>query len=58
MSAEIAGARRSLLGGRRLSLGDRCNLALTLRSTPPDVLTANRERADLDDLPLHGRLIR
>jgi len=53
----MAGAVRSILGGRWLSLGDRCCLALTLRSTPPDVLTVDRAWADLD-LPLHVRLIR
>ncbi len=55
--AELAGALRAIRGGQQLSLGDRCCLALAIRSTPPIVMTADRVWANLD-LPIEVRLIR
>lgn len=55
--AELAGALRAVAGGQQLSLGDRCCLALAIRSTPPIVMTADRVWAKLD-LPIEVRLIR
>lgn len=55
--ALLAGALRSISGGRQLSLGDRCCLALTLRTPTAEVWTGDRAWVDLD-LPIQVRLIR
>ncbi len=55
--ALLAGALRSLVGGQRLSLGDRCCLALAARSDPPVVLTADRIWKELD-IDIDVQLIR
>lgn len=55
--AELAGALRAMPEGRRLSLGDRCCLALTVRSRPAEVITADRAWREFP-LPISVMLIR
>ena len=55
--AEMAGVLRETPGGRALSVGDRCCMALALRETQSEVLTADRAWEALD-LPLQVRLLR
>lgn len=53
----LAGRLRGITGGRQLSLGDRCCLALALRLPECRVLTADRAWTGLS-LPLDIELIR
>ena len=55
--ALLAGALRTMEGGRELSLGDRCCLALALRMPSAEVWTGDRTWAELD-LPIAVKLIR
>lgn len=55
--AVLAGALRTLRGGRSLSLGDRCCLALGLRVEGEEVLTSDRAWTRLD-LPLTITVVR
>ena len=55
--AVLAGAIRSHPGGKALSLGDRCCLAVTVRTVPAEVLTGDRVWTTID-LPIRVRLIR
>jgi PIN domain nuclease of toxin-antitoxin system len=55
--AVLAGALRGIDGGRGLSLGDRCCLALSLRAEHGVVLTADRAWTELE-LPVTVRLVR
>lgn len=45
---ELAGALRAVPGGNRLTLGDRCCLALALRQPDAEVLTADTAWSALD----------
>ena len=55
--AMVAGELRSSTRHRGLSLGDRCCLALALRTGAPRVLTTDRAWGDLD-LPLRIEVLR